>query len=381
MASILPSVLFIGYAIGHVRPDAWTDTTGVFNCTKHADNGSVIPSDDDAWLPNDEGVCRVPVNWGTLLSYAMWFVGIGCDSVCMLKYLLLRMYCGVYNTGTLAEQVDKPRSTFPKVRSVTSYYTIPYHTTHSPQAMFIFLPLVFIQTVLPLALSISIDTNLATYDPGKFSEIGKVIAGEWLDLTISIGAIIAQIGQTNGASLIADESLQSYALVHHSEFFRRKAKSQSALTRWLFDTDFRVAPVFVIFDGVLLAGLVFAPYDLLITASMLIMNVTICLFLGSTVILKHRHPDYGWPYIKTWKWAVVICLPPALGSLVMSFFTIYDDYSLYGIPSINLVSFACVIALGLVLHGAFELAVRRMRRSSVDLSADDETINLITRVK
>ena len=66
--------------------------------------------------------------------------------------------------------------------------------------------------------------------------------------------------------------------------------------RWLFATDFRIAPFFVLFDGVLLAGFVWLPYVLLVTSSMLIFNVTVSLFLASYVILKHRHPEKRWIY-------------------------------------------------------------------------------------
>ena len=66
--------------------------------------------------------------------------------------------------------------------------------------------------------------------------------------------------------------------------------------RWFYDTDFRIAPMFVLFDGVLLGVFVWVPYVLLVTASMLIFNVTITLFLASYVLLKKRNPDKRWIY-------------------------------------------------------------------------------------
>ena len=71
--SVTPTVLFIGFAAEHMDPSTWTDTKGEYNCSKFSSNDShIIPNDDD-WAVS-EGICRVPVNWGSLLSYCLWSV-------------------------------------------------------------------------------------------------------------------------------------------------------------------------------------------------------------------------------------------------------------------------------------------------------------------
>ena len=137
-------------------------------------------------------------------------------------------------SGTLAGEVQNPRRSF-------------------PLSLFFLIPIVVSQTVVPLALALGVNSDLSNYSVGYFSTIGKHVAGEYLSVMITSGAIIAQLGQANGGSLISDESLQSFALRKNAAFFTRRARSRRAWVRWLFDTEFRIAPVFVIFDGLLLA--------------------------------------------------------------------------------------------------------------------------------
>ena len=118
--------------------------------------------------------------------------------------------------------------------------------------MFILVPVVFVQTVLPLALSLSVDTNLNNYAPGNYSTIAEKLTGRWLGVMILIGALISQIGLTNGASLVCDEALQSFAVKHNKSFFVARARSSKPSVRWFFDTDFRIAPIFAFFDAILL---------------------------------------------------------------------------------------------------------------------------------
>ena len=74
--SFIPSVLFIFAAIPHVKTSTWTDSVGAYNC-------SLSGSSDDDWSIG-EGVCQVPVDWGSLLSYSLWYglIQYGVHRVC-----------------------------------------------------------------------------------------------------------------------------------------------------------------------------------------------------------------------------------------------------------------------------------------------------------
>ena len=139
--------------------------------------------------------------------------------------------------GTLAGDVHNPKKSFPLV-------------------LLILVPVVFVQTVVPLALALGVSTDLGMYSVGFYSTLGREVAGPWLDVMITVGAIISQVGLTNGATLVSDEALQSFALRHNEPFFLAKSKSPRTFTRWFFDTNFRIAPVFALVDGALLMLLV-----------------------------------------------------------------------------------------------------------------------------
>ena len=63
---------------------------------------------------------------------------------------------------------------------------------------------------------------------GYFSTIAKHTGGRWLGVLMSVGGIVAQIGQANGGSLIADEALQ-VRLCHYSTFVVRNRIDWSVL--------------------------------------------------------------------------------------------------------------------------------------------------------
>ena len=340
LSSLLPSFVFIAFTIPHIDPHTWTESHGIYNCSD-SDNAT-----DSEWYTGD-GMCQVSALWGSILSYSLW------------------AWCGFFNIGTLAGEVANPHKMF-------------------PQALMILIPIVFVQTVLPLALSISIDTNLNNYEPGNYSRISDTLTGRWLGAMITCGAVISQTGMSNGAALISHEALQSFLLRHKKPFFARRAKSDRAIVRWLFDHQFRVAPIIGLFNGVLLILFVLIPYELLITASMLVFNTSVLAFLSSYVRLKYRSPERDWIYGKSWKWALLISLLPTSGSIAMSVFTIIDDYELFGVPRINLVSYVTLIGLGLLLHGGFILtreAISRSRshsRRNSQSFASSETMSLLS---
>ena len=146
-----------------------------------------------------------------------------------------------------------------------------------PLVLLILVPVVFVQTVVPLALALGINANLGNYQVGYYSTLGGQVAGPWLDVMITVGAIISQVGLTNGATLVSDEALQSFALRHNEQFFIAKAKSPRVFIRWFFDTNFRIAPVFALVDGLLLMLLVWVCNDNSMSASLL--NLFSCRFL------------------------------------------------------------------------------------------------------
>ena len=51
-------------------------------------------------------------------------------------------------------------------------------------------------------------TTHLSFNPGHYADLGKQASGQWLATMLTVAAIVSQIGLTNGATLISDESLQ-----------------------------------------------------------------------------------------------------------------------------------------------------------------------------
>ena len=70
--SLLPSIFFFGYTFQYADPHAWGDKSGVYNCTTIAANGSIVISNDDDFYVPSTGECKVPLQLGSLMSFALW---------------------------------------------------------------------------------------------------------------------------------------------------------------------------------------------------------------------------------------------------------------------------------------------------------------------
>jgi amino acid transporter len=304
LMSVIPAILYIGFAMQHVQPSAWLDTSGKQNCT-------------DPVNFNGPEVCQsVPVEWGRLLPFTMW------------------LWSGFFSLSSLAGEVKNPG------RNI-------------PIATAILIPFVALEIVFPLALSISIDEDQSNYVSGYYAELAYQVAGLWLKIVFTIVAITSLVGTCNGAVIVSDEALQSFCVRHYESFFVRQGHSSSRVLRWLFDVDNRIAPFFALLNGFILAGAVWLPYELLISASMVLANFTLFLLFASYVILKRREPKSEWMYKFHWGYSVVLITLPAAFTGVMSYYVLFDYPVSMGIPYFNLICTAVVVSIGLAIHGVY----------------------------
>ena len=162
-----------------------------------------------------------------------------------------RLWCGFFLVGTLAGEVATPQRSF-KI------------------AFAVLIPLLQLDYAMPLAFTLSVDQNINNFEPGLFAHVAGQVAGQWLKVVITVAAIVSQIGLTNGGMIVADESLQSFLLRHNADLFESFHKSPNRFMRWLFNTEFRIAPIIALFNCSLLALMVNVPYDFLVVSSMLV---------------------------------------------------------------------------------------------------------------
>ena len=83
--ALTPTLLYIAFAFKYIKPSSWTDTSGDYNCSTVSSNGTYM-HDDDTYYEGG-GMCTMPLNWGNLLSYALW------------------EWCGFFNIGTVSDYI------------------------------------------------------------------------------------------------------------------------------------------------------------------------------------------------------------------------------------------------------------------------------------
>ena len=298
--TLVPALIYVGYLVPHVDSDLWFDTVGKQNCSLAPEPGFHKPHVECA---------PVPVEWGQLLPFVMWLWG------------------GFFSMSTLAGQVKNPG------RNI-------------PLATMVLIPIVLANIVLPLAFSLPIDRQQKAYVSGHYTHLAGIVAGNWLKITFSVAAFISLVGTCNSAVIVSDEALQSFFTRHRPKFFAKQRKSKSWLMRWLFDTHERIAPFFVLFNGAILGMAAWLPYNLLISSSMVLANVTLVLVYGAYVLMKWKEPDATWLYKFGWKGAILLSMFPTAFTLAMVYFAMFDYPTTMGIPYINLISTVVIIGFG-----------------------------------
>ena len=316
LLSVIPAVLFVLACLPYINPSLWFDSVGKFNCTAPQ---TEVPLSNIALGLSCEPAEEV--RWGTFFPFTLW------------------LWSGVFDLGSIAGEVKNPRRTI-------------------PLALFFLVPLVVVEVVVPLALAVSVDPNQSNYYSGHYANIARAVAGKWLDVLLTTAAITCLLGTCNASTIISDEAIQSFCLRHRPLFFARQSTSASALRRWLFDTNHRIAPVFVRVNGTVLCMSVAMPFNLLISSSMMIMNVSLMLFFVAYVVLKRRNPEANWLYHHNWRWAAACVSLPAMVTLVMTFYAMTDNPMTYGIPYINAVTTLVIVGFGFLAHVVLWLALR-----------------------
>ena len=312
VVALVPAIIYVGFLIPHVQPDVWFNTVGKQNCTtiKEPDN------------PDPVLVCdAVPTEWGQLLPFVMW------------------LWAGFFSISTLAGQVKNPG------RNI-------------PLATVVLLPIVLGDILLPLAFTLPLDHDQSNYESGHYARIAGQVAGSWLKVIFTIAAFVSLVGTCNSAVIVSDEALQSFFMRHRPKFFAKQRKSKSWLMRWLFDTHERIAPFFVLFNGAILGMAAWLPYNLLISSSMVLANVTLVLVYAAYIILKRREPNATWLYQFGWVGACVLTVTPASFTLAMTYYAMFDYPTTMGIPYINLVSTIFLIGIGFTIHYTFKLIAK-----------------------
>ena len=281
-------------------------------------------------------------DWTLLVSWILW------------------LYCGFFSLGTLAGELENPRSTF----------TI---------AIAILFPAVLLLNTLPLAVALGLDDRLDHYSAGYFNVLAGRLAGGWLDGAFQVGANVCLVGLYNAAVLTAERSL---CFLVHTQFGEQieeyvAAKSSTRrgvmgrLLRSLLSTSSTgVAPLYILTNAVCAALLVWMPYTILVEFSMLLSVPSILLFMWSFVALRIQRPHVERPFLIPGGLPVAILLtviPVAISIAYAAIITTESSFAVEdlaneqrsrssdgGLPPIfQVFSMGLVITLGLAVHLGF----------------------------
>ena len=143
----------------------------------------------------------------------------------------------------------------------------------------------------------------------------------------------------------------------------------------MFNTEERIAPFFVILNGLILGGLVWLPYSLLISSSMVIGNLSLFLLYVGYIKLKRREPNAAWLYNINWIAAGILTILPFAFTGFMTYYAVFEYPITLGIPYINLVSTVAVVGTGLLVHGCVALYKRKRTVGDYFDEDDEDSVN------
>ena len=330
----------------------------------------------------------VMVKFNTLLAIVslaptLVFMFLGLPSVSLSKCLvaegdadwtllvswILWLYCGFFSLGTLAGELENPRSTF----------TI---------AIAILFPAVLLLNTLPLAVALGLDDRLDHYSAGYFNVLAGRLAGVWLDGAFQLGANVCLVGLYNAAVLTAERSLCFLVSTQFGDAIEEYATSKTAgrgalgrvLRTLLSTSQTGVAPLYILTNAVCAGILVWMPYTLLVEFSMLLSVPSILLFMWSFVALRIQRPSVDRPFLIPGGLPVAVLLtvvPVAISISYAAIITTESSFNLDeitnepasrssdgGLPPIfQVISMGAVIALGCVVHFMANQYARHMGKA------------------
>lgn len=175
-------------------------------------------------------------------------------------------YMGWDNTSTVAEEVDQPQRTFPRVMLLTvSFITISY--------------------IIPIAATAHAGISPLGWSTGGWVDVGRIVGGHWLSIAIAAGGAIGAIGCFNALML----SFTRLPLVMAQDGYLPKI-----LTRTSSRTG--MPWVAITFCAIGWAGCLFLNFEHLVVIDVLLTGLSILLEFWALTGLRIREPNLTRPY-------------------------------------------------------------------------------------
>jgi len=193
-------------------------------------------------------------DWVTLFSWVIW-LNIG--------------YVGL---GALANEVDNPARTFPKAAAIL-------------------LGISTLVNLLPVMVSLGQDSNRDNYVPGYFADLAaEELNGEWMKYCMKAGAFLSMIGLFAAQSVQAEVTMAFLIPRLFPKFDASRPNS------WFWANREGVAPYQMIANGVVISGLIWLPYKILIECSTLLAIITVLIIGLAFLELRRKKPSMERPF-------------------------------------------------------------------------------------
>eukprot|EP00041_Stephanoeca_diplocostata_P025388 m.661964 g.661964 ORF g.661964 m.661964 type:complete len:706 (-) comp22738_c0_seq8:2500-4617(-) len=276
------------------------------------------------------------------LMYCMPNIDYFSISMCPALMLVENISLFPQSLGALAGEVIDPSKSYPKVITVL-------------------IPVVTIVIVWPLAVSVSLDQTRANYKAGHFEQSATALCGDWLGVMFVLGAFFSFVGLYNAQVVVCERSMAASLAQNLAGCVAGGNTDTSCVARYLCTANGTgVAPVYILFNAVVSAALVWLPYEALIEFAML--QFTVCSFclVYAYTWYKVVRPDMHRPLSVPGGLAggIFVSVPVVAIGMVNLYFGCVDEEEVFGVPYAKAVGLAFFTIAGALVHVTHRLVFR-----------------------
>jgi amino acid transporter len=242
----------------------------------------------------------------------------------LLTGILVAMwnYMGWDNASTVANEVENPQKTYPRVMMLT-------------------LAAIFISYVIPVLAVWHLHVQAEIWSTGSWASIATLVVGPWLGITLVAAAMISEFGTFN--SLVMSYSRLPVAMAedgHLPKIFTLKLENGAP---W----------VAIVVLGIAWAASLGLPFDKLIMLDLLLYGASLVLEFLALIILRIREPQLPRPFRVPggMAGAIAVAVGPTALLVIALVKNRSEQLDLWRLGSVSQLGFGLVLmALGVVYY-------------------------------
>ena len=243
--------------------------------------------------------------------------------ICMWNYL------GWDGLSTVMGEIENPRRTFPK-------------------ALFLCIPLITACYVLPVMAGLAGGTDWQAWTAGYFPVVGGNLAGEWLQVLLTIGGLVSAAGLF--AALLLSVSRIPFVVARDGWLPQFITKEHAKYgTPW----------VAILICAVIYSVFTLGPFEALVVVDVFIYSLGLMLEFIALIALRIKRPDMPRPFRVPWGWPGVVLITALPTAIIL--FAVWQTVQDEGIGAMYL-SFGAAI-LGPLTYPLSKYFIKRDRKA------------------